>query len=191
MMITTTFTVAPLYWEDVWKTEPIVCGGLLCIGEFIAFLALILLQSEYLRNWKLAQQPAMIMTTAIIALIAMSPMAFSHLAAFGGSISIIYADAVGTVLINVANSLLHSSGIELMVLALPHHLFHVALSRGYVAKRFVNSGFGIIFAFLYEISVYLPYQFVFGFFVIYLSSMCIVFHFYELTPSASATPGSP
>merc|ERR1719361_78605 len=105
-------------------------------------------------------------------------MAFTHFNIWSSPFCSVYLDAVGMVLINIANSIIHSSGIELMVLLLPNHLFKNALTRGYVGKRFVNSGFGILFAFLYEISPHSPYQFVFGYFVFYVMSMVIVFHFY-------------
>ena len=178
VMVTTSFTVTPLYWEDVWSTKPVVCGLLLCIGEIVGFFILILSKSECLRNRKLMKQPAFIVMASLLGMMAMAPLAFSHLNIFKYSLRSFHADAVATVFVEVANGMLHSSGIELMVLFLPTHLFQSALTRGYVWKRFVNSGFGILFAFLYGICPYAPYQFVFGFFIVYISLMCILFRIY-------------
>merc|ERR1719295_1594770 len=147
IMVTTAFTVTPLYWEDVWKAKPVICGLLLCIGEIIGFFVLILSKFKYLRSRKLIQQPALIVVAAILGMMAMAPMAFAHS---------YYADAAATVLVEVANGLLHSSGVELMVIFLPTHLFQDALTRGYVWKRFVNSGFGMIFALLYGVYPHSP-----------------------------------
>jgi len=178
VMITTDFTVTALYWEDVWNTKPVVCGSLFFIGEIGGFLVLSILKRKCVRNRKLSKQPALIVLAAILGLFAVSPLAFGGFIAnlmTGNGSWMFYVDAVGTVLISIANSMLHTSGIELMVLLLPNELFQNALTRGYVLKRFVNSLFGISFAFLFGISPHSPYQLVFAFLCLYISSMIIVF----------------
>merc|ERR1719474_1985851 len=116
IMITTDFTVTPLYWEDVWGTHPVVCGLLLFIGEIAGFILLNILNSKPLRDCKITKQPALIVLAAFTGMLAVSTMAFSHLIQFGDDVWAFYADAVGTAVINVSNAMLHSSGIELMVL---------------------------------------------------------------------------
>ena len=183
VMITTQFSVSALYWEDVWNTKPVVIGLLLFIGEIAGFFVLIILKRKCVRNctfyvknencgrWELRctlfQQPVLIVLSAFLGLMSVFPLSFGPWA--------LYADAAGTVLLNITNTMLHSSGLELMVLLLPNEMFQTALTRGYVAKRFVNAGFGILFAFLYEVSPHLPFQMVFGWLCFYILSMCIVF----------------
>jgi len=179
IMITTTFTVTALYWEDVWDAEPFLCGFLLFNGEIAGFLTLHILNSKLLRNKKLIQQPALIMLATVSGMVAVSPMAFGQLTGSKGSLWAFYLDAAGTVLVNISNSMLHSSGIELMVLSLPIDLFQTALTRGYVIKRIVNCAFGLLFAVSYGISTHLPYQIVAGYFVLYLMSLLVVFQRYS------------